>query len=63
MWMWGHTQQAAFGKIKELLMTAPDLAYYNVTRATAVSAEASSYGLGGVQLHKEGWKPVAYCSR
>lgn len=64
-WTWGHAQQTAFENIKKLLTTAPVLAYYDVTKPTAVSADASSYGLGGVQLqvHGEQWKLVAYCSR
>ena len=51
--------------MKGLLTTASVLTYYDVTRPTAVLADASSYGLGGVllQLHSEQWKPVAYCSR
>lgn len=65
MWMWGHAQQTAFGKIKQLLTTAPVLTYYDVTRSTVISADASSFGLGGVllQLHGDEWKPVAFCSR
>lgn len=63
-WTWSHAQQNAFEHIKELLTTAPILAYYDMNKPTAVSADASSYGLGGVllQLHGEQWKPVAYCS-
>ncbi len=59
------TQQSAFENIKESLTTAPVLTYYDVTRPTAVSADASSCGLGGVllQLQDGAWRPVAYCSR
>lgn len=58
-------QQAAFDKIKELLTTSPTLVYYDAKRSTVVSADASSYGIGGIllQLHGEDWRPVAFCLR
>lgn len=64
-WTWGPAQHTAFEKLKELLMTPPVLAFYDVNRPTTDSADASSYGLSGLlmQLHGQDWKPVAYCSR
>ena len=64
-WGWGEPQQRAFDRLKELISTAPVLAFYDVNRPTIVSADASRYGLGGVllQQYSDGLKPVAYCSQ
>ena len=42
------------------------LAYYDLTKPTSVSADASSYGIGGVIMQDQGngrMKPIAFCSR
>ena len=69
-WIWGPAQRDAFRKLKTLLTTAPTLAFYDpatcTCKPTMVSADASSYGIGGYILQKqtdESWRPVAYCSR
>ena len=51
--------------MKELVSSAQALAYYDVHKPTVVSADASSYGLGGVlhQDHDGQLRPVAYCSK
>ena len=65
-WMWGHSQQQAFKKVKEVLSTAPTLALYDPQLPTFVSADASSYGLGAVLVQKQPdgiLRPVVYTSK
>ena len=64
-WHWGHPQQEAFTKIKEVLTNAPVLTLYDPQAKTKVSADSSAYGLGAVLLQEKDsrWRPVVYASR
>ena len=62
-WIWGPNQINAFNKVKEELTKNPKvLALHNPAAETKFSADASSYGIGGVFLQKvyTTWKPVVY---
>ena len=63
-WVWDHSQSESFEKIKDMVCRSPVLAYFDPKLPTIVSADASSYGIGGVLLQKHGQRlrPVAFCS-
>lgn len=64
-WYWGKEQDESFSMLKEVLKSEPVLQYYDPTKPTRISADASKDGLGSVllQLHENQWKPVSYASR
>ena len=65
VWSWDKAQQALFDKTKELLTTTPTLSYYDSTKPTVVSVDASSYGIGAVLMQSTDGilKPIAFASR
>ena len=64
IWSWDKVQQASFDKTKELLTTTPTLSYYDSTKPTVVSVDASSYGIGAVLMQSTDGilKPFAFAS-
>ncbi|XP_051916322.1 uncharacterized protein K02A2.6-like [Hippocampus zosterae] len=64
-WVWSVDQARAFQDLKDAPTSTPVLAMFDPNRESKVSADASSYGLGGVLLQKweEEWRPIAYKSR
>ncbi len=51
--------------LKNELITTPTLALFDPSNDTKITADASSFGLGGVisQMFSDAWKPIAYASR
>ncbi|KAL1250988.1 hypothetical protein QQF64_018784 [Cirrhinus molitorella] len=65
-WVWDVQQKEAFAKVKEELSSPAILAQYSPSNETVVSADASSYGFGGVLMQKQKnseWRTVVYISR
>ncbi|XP_061906727.1 uncharacterized protein K02A2.6-like isoform X2 [Entelurus aequoreus] len=65
-WCWEAPQEEAFKRLKQELSSTQVLAAYSPTAETCVSADASSFGLGGVltQQQSDGaWRPIIFISR
>ncbi|KAI4890391.1 hypothetical protein NFI96_006741, partial [Prochilodus magdalenae] len=65
-WCWDMPQKEAFQRLKKELSSPRVLAQYSPTAETCISADASSFGLGGVlsQQQEDGtWRPIVFISR
>lgn len=67
--VWGPEQVAAFNKVKEMLCSAPVLAYPDKNKVQVLSVDASHEGFGAVLTQVDDWetrsneKVVGYASR
>lgn len=62
---WGPEQQAAFDKLKKLMICPNTLGYFDVADRTQLVADASPVGLGAVliQINSQGSRIIAYASK
>jgi transposase InsO family protein len=60
-WNWSSAQEVAFAKAKQLVTSAPVLAFYDPAEPLVLENDASSYGLGTAMY--QGGKPIAFASR
>ena len=61
LFMWQSSQEEEFQEIKQLLVSAPVLKYYDVKDEVTVESDASDKGLGGTIL--QNGQPVGFTSR
>jgi len=63
--VWSSVHDQEWKRLKGILTTEPVLVFFDHTRPTKISTDASQDGLGAVLLQAIGdsWRPVAYASR
>ena len=59
-WCWSDVQEKAWSVVKNLISTAPVLAYYKPTEALEIQCDSSQSGLGAALL--QNGQPIAYAS-
>ena len=60
-WHWETAQNQALNELKQAITNAPVLKYFDSTKETTISVDASSKGIGAVLLQES--RPVAYASK
>ena len=60
-WVWDANEKREFINLKNILVHAPTLKYFDVNKPVVLSVDASQKGLGAVLL--QDFLPVAYASR
>ena len=57
-WCWLPSHTDAVARVKELIVSAPVLAYYDMSKPAIIQCDASKSGLDAALLQE--WRPVAY---
>jgi hypothetical protein len=62
---WGPEQEKSFNQLKQSLIDASNLSYFDLNAETQVIADASPVGLGAVLVQKQNneYKVICYASR
>ena len=61
VWNWDANCDKAFQELKDLLITAPVLSFYDEKKELVIHTDASAGGLGAVMM--QDGRPIAYASR
>ncbi|XP_063951965.1 uncharacterized protein K02A2.6-like [Lytechinus pictus] len=61
VWTWDSNHDKAFKVLKEMLVQAPVLAFYDHSKPLEIQTDASSTGVGAVMV--QDGRPIAYASR
>ena len=55
---WGESQQSAFEILKETLLLDPVMAYFDISKHTSVTTDASPYGISAILKHQHQKKQI-----